>query len=90
MTDWYMVTRSDWVIQDEFLPVWMANGGPKDAALFTARNQRERTNTFYFSPSAARIAGELIARYGAVKCPRPEISELVLLVGDQSAIEGSC
>jgi len=90
MESWYKVIRSDWVIQDEFLAIWMANGGPNDAALFAARDQKSRTNDFYFSPGAARIAGALITHYGGVECPPPEISGLVLLVGDQSATEGSC
>jgi len=87
---WYKITANDWTIQDEFLPIWMANGGPKDAALFAAPDLRTRTIDFYFSPAAAKIATELIDAHAAVECLRPDIARLVLAVGDQAATEGSC
>jgi hypothetical protein len=87
---WYKITRRDWTIQDQFLLLWLAKRGPKDAALFGSHDLTTKTNYFYLSPGAARIAGDLISHYDGIPCPRPNLSGLALLVGDQSAIEGSC
>jgi hypothetical protein len=91
MASWYKVTSADWDIQDEFASRWLASGGPKDAALFSVRNIKARNNDFYFSPGAARIAEDIIARYAGTECSRPVASgssilaTVSLLVGDQSA-----
>jgi hypothetical protein len=87
---WYEVAVKDWAIRDEFARVWMASGGPKDAALFMAHDFRAKTTYFYFSPGAVRIAFQLIVIHGGTECPRPDVEHLVLAVGDQAATEGSC
>ena len=85
MESWYKVAAGDWAIMDAFTALWVAKGGPKDAALFVS-HPRRRANDFYFSPGAARIAEELLVRFACTECPRPEASGLSLLVGDQSAM----
>jgi hypothetical protein len=70
---------------DAFTAMWIASGGPKDAALFVGHPDR-RTYDFYLSPGAVRIAEDLIVRFACVECPRPEGFGLALLVGDQNAI----
>lgn len=92
MRSWFKVTRPDWVIIDDFEAVWVESGGPVDAALFVKRNQRERTNEFYFTPVVAQLASHLLDRYGATACEMPDFTSLSpfgisLLVGDQSVIE---
>lgn len=86
------VTRKDWAVLDDFAAIWYENGGPTDAALFGKRNQRERTNDFYFTPAVARLASALLQQYGATPCEKPDFSNpslfgTALLVGDESVIE---
>ena len=87
MVSWYKVSRTDWIVQDEFESAWLSNGGPRDAALFGQRNVQARKTDFYFTPAAAERFPELLSRYEAVACSRPNVSELALLVGDQSVLE---
>ncbi len=91
MSSWFKVTRKDWAVMDDFETIWLESGGPVDAALFSRRNQRERTNDFYFTPAVARLAPALLQQYGAVPCEKPDFSNpspfgIALLVGDQSGI----
>jgi hypothetical protein len=79
---WYRAISSEWVIQDEFEKIWMASGGPVDAALFGQRDISNKVTEFYFNPAAARIAPHLVASY-AHECPEPNIRNLALLQGDQ-------
>jgi hypothetical protein len=90
MESWYEVATKDWAIQNEFVRIWMEHGGPKDAALFAEHDFRTKITYFYFSPEAARIAFTLVLRYHGAECVRPDLDSLVLVVGDQSATEGSC
>ena len=92
MNSWFKVTSKDWAVIDDFEAIWLESGGPVDAALFGQRNQRERTNDFYFTPTVAQLAPDLLRRYGATPCEKPDFSNLppfgiALLVGDQSIIE---
>jgi hypothetical protein len=92
MISWFKVTRPDWAIMDDFEAIWIGSGGPVDAALFVQRNQRERTNEFFFTPAVAQLAPDLLDRYGATACEMPDFTNLSpfgmsLLVGDQSVIE---
>jgi len=94
-TSWYKVTRTDWIIGEQFEALWLRNGGPANAALFAKRNLREKTTDFYFNPAAARLAADLLEEYGAVACPPLDLSQPhpflgpFLYVGDQSIIEGN-
>ncbi len=93
MEEWYVVKRTDWIVQDRFAEIWTQLGGPVDAALFGVRDLRARATDFYFNPPAARIAADLLEEYGAVECQPLDLtrSSLLgpsLLVGDQSIIEG--
>ena len=91
---WYVVKRTDWVVQDQFEAIWMQCGGPRDAALFAVPDFSTNSRSFYFNPAAAQLASELIEACGAVSCEPVDVSRLdpfrgpVLLVGDQSIIDG--
>lgn len=89
MNSWYKTTRSDWRIQDEFSEIWLLNGGPPEAGLFAVRNQQSRATDFYLTPKAAILFPDLVAKYGAVECERPDIVTLAFLEGDQSTAEES-
>jgi hypothetical protein len=92
MNSWFKVARPDWIIIDDFEAIWVNSGGKVDAALFVQRNQRERTNEFYFTPAVAQRTPDLLDRYGATMCETPDFTNLSsfgmsLLVSDQSIIE---
>lgn len=94
MESWFKITRPDWIVQNEFRAAWLQAHGPVGAALFCERLIRERTNVFYLTPEAAKIAPILIARFGGVPCDAPDLSHSslrgpFLLEGDQSIIEGN-
>lgn len=96
MDSWYQAVRSDWVIADLFEEIWFSTGGPKDAALFGSLSTRDRQRVFYFNPGAVRLAPDMIQFFKAVKCPPPDFQPrsgspigIVLLVGDQSILEGN-
>jgi hypothetical protein len=80
---WYKVTLPDLAkqasLQNEFMKLHLKSGGAKDAAIISDPLVRD---DFYFSPGAARIGWELIARYSGTECPAPvETSRLKLVVG---------
>ena len=87
MTSWYRVTLSDndvvvrkhIELQQAFENVFLANGWPKEAAMFS--NVDSLAHHFYFSPGAVRIAKDLIVRCGGSECPAPVQSDLAMLVG---------
>ncbi len=56
---------SNITLQNAFATLFMTNGGPRDAAMFTDIDVGENSY-FYFSPEATRIASALIAKYGGV------------------------
>jgi hypothetical protein len=91
---WYLVKRTDWLVQDQFEAIWMQYGGPRDAALFAVPDFSTKSRSFYFNPAAAQLAADLIDAYGAVPCEPLDVSHLdpfrgpVLLVGDQSIVDG--
>ena len=88
VTAWYRVTlsNSDVVarrhmeLQRAFETLFLANQWPKQAAMFA--NVDTLAHHFYFSPGAVEIARELIAGYAGTECAQPEVSDLVLLVGN--------
>lgn len=87
MTSWYRVTLSDkdvvvrkhMELQKAFENSFLANGWPKEAAMFA--NVDTLSHHFYFSPGAVQIAKDLIVRYAGTECPPPAMPDLVLLVG---------
>jgi hypothetical protein len=88
VTAWYRVTlsNSDVVarrhmeLQKGFETLFLANRWPTQAAMFA--NVDSLAHHFYFSPGAVEIASDLIARYSGAECAKPEVSDLVLLVGN--------
>ncbi len=87
MTSWYRVTLSDndvvvrkhMELQQAFETVFLANGWPKEAAMFA--NIDTLSHHFYFSPGAVRIAKELITAYSGTECSPPSVLDLAMLVG---------
>ena len=71
-------------LQNAFATLFMTNGGPRDAAMFTDIDVGENSY-FYFSPEATRIASALIAKYGGVQCSPPTHFGKALLVGNADA-----
>jgi hypothetical protein len=90
---WYKIHGIDGMngkaIEDAFAELWVASHMPNGAALFAVRDPRARKDDLYFSPGAARVAGNLIALYGGTECPRPELAGLALVVGDEVAVDFS-
>ena len=80
LTDEELIAGKGMALQNEFSASFIANGAPKDAAMFCSRSAQE--SNFYFSPGAFKIAEELIACYAGIECPPPSPSGLSLLVAD--------
>lgn len=90
MESWYEVATKDLTVGEQFGKIWMAYGGPKDAAVFGTHDFKAKTTHFYFNPSAARIGLDFILDYGGVACPQPHNwRSLPLVVGDQSIVESN-
>jgi len=70
--------RARSIVQD-FGDVYVASGGPRDAALF---KRNDSMYIYYFSPGAARVAMQLIAGCSGVPCSAPVQSEVKLMAGD--------
>ena len=81
-----VVDGKGWKLQSAFETIFLANGGPPDAAMFTNDVDVDSV-IYYFSPGALRIAGNLLTSYGAVPCSRPVRDSVALLVGEQSALD---
>lgn len=79
LQDWYKITfsasnfsASKWVaIQAEFTMLMLAAGNPPNAALFSTYPQTSASYDYYFSPAAAVLAHDLIARYAGTRCSSP-------------------
>jgi len=67
-------------MQNEFSELFIAMGGPKDAALFSV-DDRDGTTHLYFSPEAARIYSARLSGSGAVECSAPARDGAALLAG---------
>ena len=66
-------------MQEQFMPAFMAAGGPVEMAMFSRYDLRANVVTVYFSP-AAGLFGQ---RFGAIPCDKPNTKDLGLSVGDQ-------
>jgi hypothetical protein len=92
MASWYKVTLSDedvlagkrFSLQEAFEDLFMANGIPADAAIFTT-SIVVSPQLFLFSPGAARIAKVLIEAYSGIECAAPMAAGLALLVGHRGS-----
>jgi hypothetical protein len=86
-SSWYRVTLSDedviarrhMELQQAFETIFLAHRWPSDAAMFSGIDTL--THDFYFSPSAVRMAKDILKHYSATPCPPPAPSDIVLLVG---------
>lgn len=75
-------------LHDSFAVLLVANAGlPWDAAMFSRDSDDLKEVTYYFSPSAIKIAKLLIESHGAVSCSAPQRGTVHLAVGDARAPE---
>ena len=75
-----VVARRHMELQKEFETLFLAHQWPSQAAMFASVDTL--AHHFYFSPGAVAFSGDLISRFGGVECAQPEVSNLVLLVGN--------
>jgi hypothetical protein len=91
MENWYAVTMQDTDIsahkdvqlQNDFINLFIADGGPRDAAMFG--DLAGTGHHFYFSPGAMKFASSFLATYAAVPCQRPPGNQVMFLVGEENA-----
>jgi hypothetical protein len=87
MTDWEPNKKGQTLIET-FLAVLVSHGGdPRDAAMFSQKSADRSSVSFYFSPSAAKIAKVLMVASGAEPCQAPDREGLILAAGDQRAFD---
>jgi hypothetical protein len=67
-------------IQEAFVYRVADAGWPEDAILYGSQNVGEGGQVYYFPPSAAKAAPELLSVYDAIDCPAPDLSQLKPLV----------
>ena len=95
MNSWYMVTDRGSGVEEAFRQIWLADGCPKDAALFAVQNTQARVTELYLNPSAAWLASGLLGQWQAVECAPLDLTNPhpfrgpVLVVGIQSIAEES-
>jgi hypothetical protein len=78
MESWYKISQSaarfsanQWVgIHRQFTLLALRAGNPPEVALF-ANDDTSKTYDYYFSPAAALLMSELIARYPGTWCESP-------------------
>jgi hypothetical protein len=66
-------------LQDAFEELFIANGAPKDAAMYGNKMLADGNN-FWFSPAAAEISKQLLESYNAQECEAPDVQKLVPIV----------
>jgi hypothetical protein len=78
-----IIAREQIRVMREFAELNKAAGRPPDAALFgSAMPDKNGSIEEYFSPAGARIAAELIQRYGGVPCEKPSAESVSLSHGN--------
>jgi len=75
-----VVARRHMELQKAFETLFLAHQWPSQAAMFASVDTL--AHHFYFSPAAVGFSADLIAHYGGAECAQPEVSDLVLLVGN--------
>ncbi len=76
--DWYRVSQpsdkfsaNQWVgIHHEFTMLALRAGNPPEVALF-CNDDHSTAYDYYFSPAAAMLAKDIIARYAGTRCESP-------------------
>jgi hypothetical protein len=92
MSSWYSVSLGDGMlapmptsqIEEAFLQLFTAAGGPPEMAVFTRPESEGRLHCeviAYFSPAAREVAGA----FDAEPCAKPARAGLGLLAGDERA-----
>jgi hypothetical protein len=72
-------------IQDQFTNLWMKLKAPKDVTMFDDARTEVKGKTIYFSPGAIAFMIDIINQYLGEETERPNINEVALLVGHDSA-----
>ena len=74
-------------LPEEFHKIYLSEGEPKDAALFSRSEiHRGYQCHYYFSPVATLIAAQLVRRYNGVECAPPE--DVTFVLGDLDVADG--
>jgi len=73
-------------LQQQFEEIFVARGGPIDAAVFTPQAPSPG-RTLLFTPAAARIAPSFLAALGATPCDPPSVGSVTLIFGHDDAME---
>jgi hypothetical protein len=97
MPAWQMVTidrdgdeTNQWQrLQDSFEKVFLASGGPHNAAMYSDRERDLSKTTLYFSPGAVAIFGTTLTLHDGQRCERPSSDDVSLLVGHDDARDTS-
>jgi hypothetical protein len=74
-------------LQTAFETLFKANHAPKNAAMFTSRDESFENCSYYFSPGTIAFAEALIRAYSGVTCEPPLAEEVNLLVGHDGAAQ---
>jgi hypothetical protein len=72
-------------IQDEFMSLFMAKGGPKEMAMFSSRGPDD-TIIYFINSSSVLIEPLAVAYNGEVCNQLPSASSVVLSVGHNDAV----
>jgi hypothetical protein len=83
MQDTDISAHKDMQLQNDFIKLFIADGSPRDAAMFS--DLAGTGHHFYFSPGAMKIASVLLSTYAAVPCWRPPGNQVALIVGEEKA-----
>jgi len=73
-----------WQLEEEFKQIFISSGSPIGAVMRGGRDPFAKNHRLFFSPLAARLAADLLRRYGAEDCNRPPKGETPFLVGNES------
>lgn len=73
-------------LQRQFEEIFVARGGPLDAAVFVPQTPTPG-RTLLFTPAAARIAPSFLAALCATPCDPPSVGSVTLIFGHDDALE---
>jgi hypothetical protein len=87
--NWYKISLTEEEVSQglllqilhQFHALWLENQPPTDAALFAGRLS-EKAESLFFSPAAIPFISDIIRRYDSEAVEPPDISNLVLLIGN--------
>ncbi|SRR6266851_4903673 len=94
METWYKVELSEGDVNqrknvalfDAFKVLFLVNGAPADAAMFSKVDEQP-PYVYFFTPGSFKFAEGLLHRYGATECPKPMVHQVSLEAGNSDAIK---